>query len=580
MQLRRANQTKTAEASHQRSRSVSITPLFTRAPVHPILQLQHTLGNQAVQRLLRSGAIQAKLSISQPDDIYEQEADRVAEQVIRMPVPMLQRACAPCVAGGAPCPKCEDEKIGLVQRNIGQPSSATGSSVPNNFLQNLGPGRPLDPATRDFFEPRFGHDFGRVRVHTDAKAAESARAVNAQAYTVGRNVVFDGGAYSPSTSRGRWLLAHELTHVVQQSRMTDKATQRKLIQRTTVGNVLDEFFSPFSDETLWVMPENDKYTRIVRTWQPVINAVSQAKANLQANCANWNANHMTDPSWTPGMTSPPVADPNAHNIDVASPPGTDPDTCRNAFIIYVGTAGQTFELYTCSVGSFDIYATVNSIDCAAQTAQMNIWMYNRMSRTSFGRFASNPLLALSGMESQYMWWNWTESVSWGSAPATPSGGSGGSGGWNPSPSARGVGACFTGRMGVTMADGRVVPIPQVAVGDQVVAYDNVAQCLRTCKVVTCHKHPAGEYLKVWLEGGRLLEVTWNHELYVGDRWVQAEALRVGDHLCLMENGDTGLTPVAVDRIEPGADQLPLFDLTVADCHTYFVSGLLVHNKNA
>lgn len=78
------------------------------------------------------------------------------------------------------------------------------------------PGQPLDPATRTLFEPRFGHDFSRVRVHTYAEAAESARAVDALAYTVGRNVVFGVGQYLPKSSAGQKLIAHELTHVVQQ----------------------------------------------------------------------------------------------------------------------------------------------------------------------------------------------------------------------------------------------------------------------------------------------------------------------------------------------------------------------------
>ncbi len=78
------------------------------------------------------------------------------------------------------------------------------------------PGQPLDAATRSFMEPRFGHDFSSVRVHTDAKAAESAWAVSALAYTVGHNVVFGDGQYKPQTNEGRVLMAHELTHVVQQ----------------------------------------------------------------------------------------------------------------------------------------------------------------------------------------------------------------------------------------------------------------------------------------------------------------------------------------------------------------------------
>src|SRR5205085_6003987 len=79
------------------------------------------------------------------------------------------------------------------------------------------PGRPLDAAERSLMEARFGHDFSRVRVHTDARAAESAQSVNALAYTVGRNVVFATGQYRPATSPGRQLLAHELVHTIQQS---------------------------------------------------------------------------------------------------------------------------------------------------------------------------------------------------------------------------------------------------------------------------------------------------------------------------------------------------------------------------
>jgi hypothetical protein len=77
-------------------------------------------------------------------------------------------------------------------------------------------GQPLDAATRAFFEPRFGHSFANVRVHTDTRAGESAAAVRALAYTVGRNIVFGAGQYLPGTQTGQRLLAHELAHVVQQ----------------------------------------------------------------------------------------------------------------------------------------------------------------------------------------------------------------------------------------------------------------------------------------------------------------------------------------------------------------------------
>lgn len=95
------------------------------------------------------------------------------------------------------------------------------------------PGQPLDASTRTFMEPRFGYDFSQVRVHTDKRAAESARAVNALAYTVGRDVVFGEGEYEPGTSMGRRLLAHELTHVVQQG------DQNRLQSKFEIGTVDD-----------------------------------------------------------------------------------------------------------------------------------------------------------------------------------------------------------------------------------------------------------------------------------------------------------------------------------------------------
>src|SRR5205823_3494774 len=121
---------------------------------------------------------------------------------------ILQRKCA---CGGS-CDDCRKKKL---QRRANSASSpAAAPPIVHDVLRS--PGQPLDQATRSFFEPRFGHNFGNVRVHTDDKAAVSARAVNALAYTVGQNVVFDRGQFTPYNSSGRKLLAHELTHVVQQ----------------------------------------------------------------------------------------------------------------------------------------------------------------------------------------------------------------------------------------------------------------------------------------------------------------------------------------------------------------------------
>ncbi len=226
--------------------------------------LQRTAGNQAVSRLMRSGALQAKLRIGQPGDVYEQEADRVAKAVMRMPEPVVQRQVEPeeeeeetlqskpLASQITPLvqvqrqeePEEEEEETlnakplaeeitPLVQRQVEpeeeeeeeelQAKATSGhiSDANPNLESDIRPlkggGQPLSENDRAFFEPRFGRDFSQVRLHTDTRAAESARAVNARAYTVGRNVVFGAGQYTPESSPGQRLMAHELTHVVQQS---------------------------------------------------------------------------------------------------------------------------------------------------------------------------------------------------------------------------------------------------------------------------------------------------------------------------------------------------------------------------
>jgi hypothetical protein len=147
------------------------------------------------------------LNVSAPADTHEQEADRAAEYVMRMPEPVTQRICTDVTGGAA--------GYGLLQRKSAGVADG-GGSAPEGFLQSLGQGQPLDVATKAYFEPRFGHDFSRVRVHSGPGAVESARSVNAQAYTVGSHVVFDRNRYDPAGGEGRELLAHELAHVVQQ----------------------------------------------------------------------------------------------------------------------------------------------------------------------------------------------------------------------------------------------------------------------------------------------------------------------------------------------------------------------------
>src|ERR1044071_2782632 len=153
--------------------------------------------------------------------LKQQTAHRAMSSVASTPFAgsLLQRKCA-CgnhtVAGGE-CESCRQKRVGTLQRAaISAPPVGEAPPIVHEVLRSLG--QPLDPATRAFMEPRFGHDFSRVRVHTDKRAAESARAVDALAYTVGRDVVFSEGHYTPHLRQGSKLLAYELAHVIQQER--------------------------------------------------------------------------------------------------------------------------------------------------------------------------------------------------------------------------------------------------------------------------------------------------------------------------------------------------------------------------
>jgi hypothetical protein len=129
----------------------------------------------------------------------------------------LQRKCACGKHTGArgECEECKKNHVTLQRRPNGFAEQNSAPPIVNEVLRS--PGQPLDQATRAFMEPRFGHDFSQVRVHADAQAAESAQALNALAYTAERDIVFGAGRYAPGAFEGRRLLAHELTHVVQQT---------------------------------------------------------------------------------------------------------------------------------------------------------------------------------------------------------------------------------------------------------------------------------------------------------------------------------------------------------------------------
>jgi archaellum component FlaC len=196
-------------------------PAAFQAHSSPLLTLQQNAGNQAMSELLESGAIQAKLRVSQPGDPDELEADHIAQRIVSSPVSpraTLHRKCS-CSSGGATCAECEEEQVEQA-KGIHRKSSGSWNDremLPDSFLRGTGQGRPLDAGVREGMEAHLGMDLSPVRVHDDPEAAQSARSINAQAYTAGGHIYFSSGSYAPQSADGQRLLAHELVHVVQQS---------------------------------------------------------------------------------------------------------------------------------------------------------------------------------------------------------------------------------------------------------------------------------------------------------------------------------------------------------------------------
>jgi Domain of unknown function (DUF4157) len=169
----------------------------------------HDFGRTSI-RPAPAGEVEAPLTIGEPGSTSEREAVHAAEQAMQMSEPRLQRAYA-C---GDMYSHCQGQAAQPIQREGGA-GETVAPSIANEVLRL--PSQPLDIETRAAMETRFGRDFSHVKIHSDTRSAESARAINALAYTLGRHIVFGRGQYAPETRVGQRLIAHELTHVVQQN---------------------------------------------------------------------------------------------------------------------------------------------------------------------------------------------------------------------------------------------------------------------------------------------------------------------------------------------------------------------------
>jgi pyrrolidone-carboxylate peptidase len=211
-------------------------PAAANGPAASFWRLQRAVGNRAFGTL-----VQTKLRVNAPGDRFEAEADRVAEWVVRAPAaaretvavergtdPAVQCACAGCKSGH-PCTECahDDDEESLQRAATSTTAVEVTPAMDAEIAALRDGGRPLSPPERAFFEPRFGQDFGAVRVHSGAGASRAAEALRARAFTVGHDIVFGDGEYAPGTDDGRRLLAHELTHTIQQGALETRVVMRR-----------------------------------------------------------------------------------------------------------------------------------------------------------------------------------------------------------------------------------------------------------------------------------------------------------------------------------------------------------------
>jgi hypothetical protein len=194
--------------------------------------------------------IQKKLSVGSANDSYEVEADNMANKVMRMSIPENQNISNAGALVQKKCAACEQEEklqmkplaesiTPLIQRSSSESGGLAPSHVESQINSSRGSGTSLDHSTKNFMESRFGTDFSDVKIHTGSQAVQMSRDLNAQAFTVGNDIYFNEGKYSPNSDSGRHLLAHELTHTVQQGKSSGLAMRRIQRSVTTWGGTWD-----------------------------------------------------------------------------------------------------------------------------------------------------------------------------------------------------------------------------------------------------------------------------------------------------------------------------------------------------
>ena len=307
---------------------------------------------QPKRSLFFTPVIQPKLTINQPNDIYEQEADAVVDKAMQMTntEPVQTKFFKPVVSFiSRKCAHCEAEEHEMQRKEKNNEETGAGTEL-ENYISTLDHGgSPLSNEVRNFYEPRFGYDFSNVKLHADAIAAKSAQSINALAYTSGSNIVFNNGQYSPTTESGKRLLGHELTHVIQQAtvrpadsttpglqaRTNDTAFLKSVICNDSPKIQRAAFHESPSFENAERREEENKVMR--KTSVPGIQRMERVNSSDPARITGSNVH--------PWSGDPPVGD----DLNVR----TDGGSVVDAWVAYGGPVSDRYWCHGHTLGTFN-----------------------------------------------------------------------------------------------------------------------------------------------------------------------------------------------------------------------------------
>ncbi|WP_299222275.1 DUF4157 domain-containing protein [uncultured Aquimarina sp.] len=225
--------------------------------------------------------IQPKLTIGQPNDVYEQEADAVANQVMKMSAHQdtsIQRKCDQCEEEELQMKPLSDSISPIVQKQSN--GGMASSTISKSLAKSKGSGQKMDNTTKSFMNKGIGADFSNVKIHTDSRAIQMNQSLGAKAFTNGNDVYFNKGQYNPKSSDGKHLLAHELTHVVQQGAHIGSPNVNNKIQRDTLEGKDDKCYAQARRD----IRRGDSSSRLPTTSSPGGTIIPDTEGTSQ-NCA-------------------------------------------------------------------------------------------------------------------------------------------------------------------------------------------------------------------------------------------------------------------------------------------------------